>query len=447
MIKSKLVKVLCLFIVLVFSMSIFLTGCGSSTTSSSAASSVAASATTEAPADPITITLNDNSKMNNEYSQKNDLTSVYKKVAPNVTIELEIPKDGTEQRNQLMIRKSANELPDIMVVAKDVEMLLADSLLPLDDLTAVKNNLLNSNATIDGKVLGICEGYNFDLVWYKKSVFTALNLKVPTTWDEFINVATTIKKDGKYIPLLLGAKDQWVCYPFYEAFSFLEANDGDILTKMGNMDAPFAVGTPYYNALAKLQKLNDAEVYGSDPVGMGFDQVKTMIGTKGAMIAMGQWFISDCKKANNDDMSDIGTFFIPQRNTTSDKFNVLSYPATNLCINKDSKNIDACKAFAEWYFSDAWLPGMLGFTMTSSAIKGQKVEFDPAIMEAFNAQPELNLITQNGAGDKNFSEIKNLVKFESQRLGQELIAGKNLDKAITELNTAWKDARVKLSKK
>ena len=46
------------------------------------------------------------------------------------------------------------------------------------------------------------------VVFYRKSVFADKGYTVPTTWDEFITLATKMKTDG-LIPIAFGDKDGW----------------------------------------------------------------------------------------------------------------------------------------------------------------------------------------------------------------------------------------------
>ncbi|SNT60759.1 raffinose/stachyose/melibiose transport system substrate-binding protein [Asanoa hainanensis] len=45
--------------------------------------------------------------------------------------------------------------------------------------------------------------------FYNKDIFTELNLKVPTTQDEFLSVLKAVKDNGKYAPLALGSAESW----------------------------------------------------------------------------------------------------------------------------------------------------------------------------------------------------------------------------------------------
>ncbi len=44
---------------------------------------------------------------------------------------------------------------------------------------------------------------------YNKKAFTDVGVQIPKTEDEFFAVLEKFKKDGKYIPLAMGTKDQW----------------------------------------------------------------------------------------------------------------------------------------------------------------------------------------------------------------------------------------------
>ena len=48
--------------------------------------------------------------------------------------------------------------------------------------------------TIDGKVYGMPFNKSTEVIWYNKDLFEELNLEVPTTYEEFANVAKTIKE-------------------------------------------------------------------------------------------------------------------------------------------------------------------------------------------------------------------------------------------------------------
>lgn len=170
-------------------------------------------------AEEITLTFQTYSKTDQDYFDSIGLTELYKKVKPNVTIELINSKDDVQMAEDIKIKAAAGELPDIMDLKKEWMLSFKDELVPLNDLDCVVNSPAGETNMVDGNVLAIRNMYFSEFVYYKKSIFEQYGLSVPQTWDEFISVAQTIKEKGEYTPILTGAKDAWVLYPYNECSS------------------------------------------------------------------------------------------------------------------------------------------------------------------------------------------------------------------------------------
>lgn len=423
-----------------------LAGCGSSPEKTAGSTAAAGSTQTvsgetakAAPEEPVTIKYMVFSTEANDAYTKLDLTGSFKKVKPNITVEIEKVKDSGEFENALKIRKAANELPDIMPMKAYMLADFKDALAPLNDIEAAKNNQYAEKFAIDGNILGVPECMFNEFVWYKKSIFKEYNLQVPRTWDEFINACNTIKAGGKYIPIHMGGKDAWPDYPFNEYMPALEANDGALWNTMATQDEPFAKDKPFYTAYSKIQQLYDAKPFGSDPLGAGFDQVKTMFGSKGAMIAAGAWFLGDAKKAIADS-GDIGTFFLPVRNSAGDKLNTITTVDGFFATPKDGKSLDASKEFINFLFSKDFYATYMKDRGLVSVVRGSKVELDPVLQQAYDAEPEVNFVVYDG-GNSEFQRIQAATKFDVKKMGQEMMAGKSLGKMMEDLNKSWKAAR------
>src|SRR5690606_26128584 len=137
-------------------------------------------------------------------------------------------------------------------------------------------------------------------------------------------VGKKIKESGKYIPILMGQKDDWTNYPFTEFMPALIANDGALWNTMATQDEPFGKDGPFYQAFAKYKQLIDEGVLSKDLLGAGNDQLKVMFGSKGgAMAAMGAWFYSEINTQLNGDFSDVGAFLLPVRDTVDEPFRTI----------------------------------------------------------------------------------------------------------------------------
>lgn len=373
------------------------------------------------------------------------IAAAYKETHPNVTIELEKFKDSGTFEDSLKIRASAGQLPDISTLKPYMLSRFAESMVDLKDLDSVANNLYAVGYAVDGKVVGVPDQATREYVFYWKSMFTDLGIEVPTTWDQFIDVAIKIKNDGNTIPIIIGGKDAWPDYPFNEYMPALESQDGFIWTTMAHMDAPFDDDQPFSIAYQKLQKLYDAQVMGVDPLGLGFDQAKVMFGQKqGAMMACGVWVFADIKNAAGDDVSDLGAFLLPTRDTESDDFVTISQADIFLSIATNSQNIDAAKEFINWYYSDAWYPAYIqsaGFVPTVEGVEGK---YEDLFVQALALQPNAKTVVYDGGG-VDFNSIVTETKFDVKVFGQEMmIPSFDLDKKLADLNVTWAKARASL---
>lgn len=134
-------------------------GCGASTSSSTAASSAASgSAVAEGELDPnikatLTFATWDNEAI--DFYEELDLEGRFQELYPNVDLEIEEFKDDVEYFNQMKIRASANELPDLMYLQTRYFSVYGDYMLDLSDTQAAANNVLAADCEYNGKVIGI----------------------------------------------------------------------------------------------------------------------------------------------------------------------------------------------------------------------------------------------------------------------------------------------------
>ena len=151
-----------------------LAGCGGAGSSSAAASaSGSAAAGTSASAagalDPnikatLTFATWDNEAM--DLYDELDLEGRFQELYPNVNIEIEEFKDDDEYFNQMKIRASAGELPDLMYLQTRFFPVFKDYMVDLSDTKAAANNLLAEDVKADGRIIGIPEKLAGDYVYY-----------------------------------------------------------------------------------------------------------------------------------------------------------------------------------------------------------------------------------------------------------------------------------------
>jgi raffinose/stachyose/melibiose transport system substrate-binding protein len=395
-------------------------------------------ATTGAAADKVVLKMTLwNTNDLDYFMQKDPIDAAFKKVRPNVSIELEKAKNSEDYEATLKIRSSANELPDIVPLKPYMMVNFKDHLLALNDLKATQNNPYATQYAVEGKVLGIPQMAFNEFVYYRKSLFKELGLSVPTTWGDFVALAKKIKDGGKYTPIALGGKDVWPDYPYNEFMPCLEAGDGNYWDTMAKDDAPFATGKPFQRAYAKIAQLYAVKPFGPDPLGVSWDQSREMfVSKKAVMIAAGQWFLNDYVTAGGD-LNDLGLFFLPVRTAAKDPFYATVMADIFLGVSKSSKHPADAKAFVEWFFT-TYYPNYVKSLKVTSTVKGVTTD-DPILKQAYAGIDPKFIVYGGGAAE--FTRIKDAIQFDVKRLGQEMITGANLDNMMADLNKKWAKAK------
>lgn len=395
----------------------------------------------------ITFTIWDNNL--NDFIESNDMVGKFRKAYPNATVEVEKIKDDSEYWNSMKMRASANQLPDVMFNKPFTLSRFKDFLIDLSDTQAAKNNMLASGYAIDGKILGVPMTSGYEYVYYWKDLFAKAGVEVPTTWPDFVAAAKKLqafygKDNPDFIALGVGLKDEWPDYPFMEFMPALISGNGQNWNTMATQDAPFSKGTDVYTAYKKVYDLFTSGVLGKDPLGLGNDQITSLFAVKDvAIFASGDWSLQNISNGT-DDLFQLGTFYLPVRETTSDPYNVIVQGDSFMGVTTHSKNPALAKAFVEWFYSDAWYPDYINYVSSASSMSTFPKEKNPILAESDTNNPGKKLVMYDGGGDA-FTAIQNETSFDYKKLGAQMLTpGFNLDKTLSDLNAKWAAARAKL---
>lgn len=395
----------------------------------------------------LTFTIWDNNL--NDFIEKNDMVGKFQEVYPNADIEVEKIKDDSEYWNNMKMRASANQLPDVMFNKPFTLSRFQNYLLDLSDTEACKNNILAEGYAINGKVLGIPMTSGYEYVFYWKDLFREAGVEVPTTWDELQEVSSKLQeyygsKDPDFIALGVGLKDEWPDYPFMEFMPALISGNGQNWNTMAQTDTPFAEGSDVRVAYERVNELFNSGVLGKDPLGLGNQQVTDLFAVKKVGIfASGDWSLQNIVNAGAD-ISELGTFYLPVRETESDPYRVIVQGDSFMGVTTHSKNPELAKAFVEWFYSDAWYPDYLAYISSASSMSNFPKEKDPILAESDNNCPDMQLVMYDGGGD-DFQAIQNETAFDYKKLGAQMLTKDfDLNAEFDALNAKWKAARAKL---
>ncbi len=92
--------------------------------------------------------------------------------------------------------------------------------------------------TVDGKLYGfVFKGANKSTVWYNVKAFQDAGVQPPTTWDELLQAAQTLKASGVKA-YSIGGADGWTLTDLFENI-YLRTAGPDMYDKLTNLDIPW----------------------------------------------------------------------------------------------------------------------------------------------------------------------------------------------------------------
>ena len=135
------------------------------------------------------------------------LVDKFTKENPNITVTLQNQSSYADLQQKITATTaSPKNLPTITQAYPDWLLNAIDENLVLDLKPYIENEPLKFDnyddivkgfreaSTLDGKIYGIPFNKSTEVLWYNKTLFDKLNLKVPTTYEEFEDVAQQIKE-------------------------------------------------------------------------------------------------------------------------------------------------------------------------------------------------------------------------------------------------------------
>ena len=268
------------------------TACGSSTASSDPGSDPASS---QASKKDVTVSVMINQTWNKPSMEA--LADKYETENPGVKIDYQVIPDN--EFGQLLKSKIASkEVPEIVMdnyqsLAKAVNM--ADTFVDMKDRSWYSKLLNKDQILIDGGAYLLPingSGDPFGMI-YNTAVYEANNIKIPTTYDEFLAACETLKSNG-VTPIVLTGKDDWtigmwIVTMFPNVMNGVENGWEDLNTgKVKFADVP-----GFKNVLDVLNELVAKGYVNDDFLACTYDMGQQMISEgKAAMTLQGAWFLS-----------------------------------------------------------------------------------------------------------------------------------------------------------
>lgn len=246
--------------------------------------------------------------------------ALFEKMYPDISLEITTGDVQVESGKLTTMLNSGINLPDIINInagPSRVGMLAeTGTIKPLDDLyekngwkEKVNPAALELCSYVDGKLYEVPNTMDSISCYYNKEIFKELNLEIPKTWEEFIQICEATKAAG-YEPLTVGARDGyavgWLFGNILQSTVGTE-NARKLCYSESKWTDPEAV-----KAIALFDELVKKEYISSVSSTRGeADALYAFLNGQAAMYFIGSWSISSIYDSNMQDK--ISTFALPSQ--------------------------------------------------------------------------------------------------------------------------------------
>lgn len=365
----------------------------------------------------------------------NAFIAEYKKVKPNVTIELQVMQ--ADYPTVLKTKIASGDMPDIFQTTAGAEIKqYAEYSADLTSQPLAKAMIpsVRNNVTYNGKVLGAPIASNLFGIIYNKDLFAKAGItKLPKTNAELQAACVKLKAKG-ITPFTNGYKEWWVYKHIFQ--HYVDASSKSI-TNSSDLVNGFIAGKTTFKANPTLSKFFDfidlTVKYGTPkPLEKDFSaETSEFASGKAAMMTgQGGWAEDGIVKINPK--IKMGIMGYPIDNNASKSVIILGSGAA-WRVNKNSKVLKETEDFINWLYTSDY--GKKWFSNIAKAI--------PPI--SAGAYPNMQLVNSmrtvmktDKVGDEAI--IYSLDSFH-QKFGEIMQAyigkGKTKDQAITDIQKSW----------
>lgn len=438
-------RILALVIAVIFAMTFF-AGCGSSAGKTAEQTSAGQTEETKKAE-----TKSQEKKISGEiqfFTYRDDLLNSwypkaleeFKAKYPDVTVNTSTSKNFEAD---LKVKMASNDVPDVISLNSEnfSDAQRSQFLLALDDAfpDMVKNwngNGVNINAD-DKKSYGLTFGLLGVSLVYNKKMFAEYGLKPPKTFDELIATAKKLKEKGK-IGLVGCLKPGWTLTPYVNLAQSLLDNQEDTYKKMAASDAPFTDDSQFVKVMGMVQKMRNEKIWEEDAVSYDWEPYLKDFGSGKSGMAF-TWTVTPAQFPGRGDgsvkLEDIGMVPFPYDNSGG-PYKAYFAADWSLAIAKNSKNLEAAKAFFKWHMDDKYAD-YAKFTAVSSSKKGVTVDI-PYLKELDDNNPVKVFGMKYPVEFKTIMDKAQLDIFHQYA---EVAAGIDVKKEADKMNAAWKKAK------
>ncbi|PJJ61895.1 ABC transporter substrate-binding protein [Compostimonas suwonensis] len=339
--------------------------------------------------------------------------------------------------------QASGQFPDVLSSINPKDFTEAGLLEPFDQTWLDDNFLLPDGNSIDGKTyIPPTNSQIIPMIFYNKEIFAANGLSVPTTWDEFMNVVTTLRAAG-VTPLEMAGGEPWsAAIPLSGLITAdVIGADPDWVQQRYAGDVEFT-DENVVAAVDKYRQIIDAGGFDPGALGVNYNDANAQfLSGASAMYPMGSWFIGQIKP---EDADKYGTFLLPS--ATGESIVPFNTGGTTSVASK-SKALDDSVEFAKaWSLSTDNLKTLIetdgAFPMLSQvAFEDFGATVTPVYDEAYTFVTD-----DSGQKVNGFAQVNNDDALPAglndvfYAMSQELFTSNDVQGQLAAFDTAWDQA-------
>lgn len=240
-----------------------------------------------------------------------------------------------------------NETPDLVRIDKGLlEDVGVENFVEFDSSESWYNRVRPEqleNKMIDGHLYGLPVSSSTSLgVVYNRRIFDSLNLTIPSSYEEFVELCKTLKESG-ITPLYASDKDSWTTQIGFGSVS-VQVTDPKTWEKIKSNQLKWSQVEMFSNILNDLAALRwDGYTNENYMEATYTSAIAEIAHENAAMYIAGQFFISDVKAQNPD--IDLMMFPFPYGN---DVLTVIDGPG-QFSLFKSSPSQEEARVFLNWF--------------------------------------------------------------------------------------------------
>jgi len=359
----------------------------------------------------------------------------FNKQYPNVKVKY-APYTNYEQ--DIRVKLTAGDAGDVLMIPTNIaNSELGDFFAPLNDLGIFDQVRFADFKAHEGNYYGVATGASTNGIVYNKRAFEKAGItEVPKTLDEFYEACRKLK-DAGIVPIYINYGAQWPMGQWGRNSLAHFSGDVEFENKMVEMDAPFQLDNAWGTGLNIVRTLIEKGYVEEDLATNNWEASKVEIATgNAAMYFLGNWVINQIIEQGGAPAEDIGFFPFPHDN--SGTVNAVLGPDYFMGVSKDSKNIEAAKAFVKFFVMDSGYDADSGFI----PINKNNEPTLPQMAEFMSYNPN---VLESVPSDSRFNEIANKaqIPFTGEEI-QQMAVAKDLKAEFDKLNQKWAAAKKEL---